>query len=400
VSTIINVIITMILNYGVKQMSYPVDNIINILTRISPQGLAFANFGLATLFAPESELPAGFDTDTRRVYNDITSLSADFPSTTETYKAASNWLGGTPAVGELIVYGVDDLDADWTTTLNKARDQYWWFWSFFVKAVYADVTTAVPAIAQWSNGVEAMFPNCQTGAEAVKIRDPNDATDIATTLTTSGVRTTYTFAHATNPYAGIASAKWLAVVNYSAERSTITLEFKKLAGVDAESLTGTEYNAMQLDTKKAVFYTAVDLQGSTDNGRIINTWTHSTFGEYIDDVVNLAAFVNSLKVTLYNTLANNVTKVGQDPVGQDLLLGAARSVGEQYILNDYLGPRNYTDPDDGIVKFTAGYEILTKPEDILDLSGPDRAARKSAPIRIRVFRKGAIHHVDVTVDVY
>lgn len=380
-------------------MSYPVDKIINILTRISPQGLAFANFGLATLFAPEAELPVGFDPDTRRVYSSITALSEDFASTTETYKAASKWLGGIPANSELIVYGVLAADADWTTTLNKARDAYWWFWSFFTVDVYADLT-AVDEIADWSNGVEAMFPNCQTGTEAAKIRDPNDITDIATLLTTAGYRTTYTFVHATDPYAGIASAKWLAVVNYSADRSTITLEFKKLSGTDAEDLTDTAYNAMLQDTKKAVFYTKVDLQGSTDAGRIINTYTHSTFGEYIDDVVNLAAFVNSLKVTLYNTLANNVTKVGQDPVGQSLLLNSAEAVCEQYIANDYLGPRNYTDPDDGVDKFTAGYEILTKPEDILDLSDPDRAARKSAPIRIRVFRKGAIHHVDVSVDVY
>lgn len=380
-------------------MSYPVDKIINILTRISPQGLAFANFGLATLFAPEAELPIGFDPDTRRVYSSITALSEDFASTTETYKAASKWLGGIPANSELIVYGVLAADADWTTTLNKARDAYWWFWSFFTVDVYADLT-AVDEIADWSNGVEAMFPNCQTGTEAAKIRDPNDITDIATLLTTAGYRTTYTFVHATDPYAGIASAKWLAVVNYSADRSTITLEFKKLSGTDAEDLTDTAYNAMLQDTKKAVFYTKVDLQGSTDAGRIINTYTHSTFGEYIDDVVNLAAFVNSLKVTLYNTLANNVTKVGQDPVGQSLLLNTAEAVGEQYIANDYLGPRNYTDPDDGVVKFTAGYEILTKPEDILDLSDPDRAARKSAPIRMRLFRKGAIHFVDVSIDVY
>lgn len=380
-------------------MSYNVDNIINVLTRISPQGLAFANFGLATLFAPETELPAGFDPDTRRVYNSITSLSVDFDSATETYKAASKWLGGIPANGELIVYGVDDLDADWTTTLDKARNQYWWFWSFFTEAVYA-AEADVLDIASWSDVNEAMFPNSQTGVSATAIRDPNDATDIATQLTTLGYRYTYTFAHATDPYAGIASAKWLAVVNYQASNSTITLEFKKLAGTAAEDLTDTEYNAMKLDTKKAVFYTAVDLQGSTDAGRIINTFTHSTFGEYIDDVVNLAAFVNALKVALYNTLANSTTKVGQDPIGQALLNGAAATVCEQYILNDYLGPRNYVDPDDGITKFTEGYEILTKAEDILNLSDPERAARESAPIEIRIYRKGAIHHVNVSVDVY
>jgi hypothetical protein len=173
-----------------------------------------------------------------------------------------------------------------------------------------------------------------------------------------------------------------------------------LSGVAAESLTTTEYNAMEQNTTKAVFYTVVDLQGSTDNGRVINTVTHSAFGEYIDDVVNLAAFVNSAKVTLYNLVYNQTTKLGQDPVGQATILGGARTFCEQYLRNDYLGPRNYIDPDDGVEKFTVGYEILTQPEEILNLLEPDRNARKAAPVRIRIFRKGAIHKAPVDISVY
>lgn len=155
-----------------------------------------------------------------------------------------------------------------------------------------------------------------------------------------------------------------------------------------------------MKAKKAVFYTVIDMQGQEDNGRIINSWTHSTYGEYIDDVVNLDAFINDLLVTVYNAKANQTTKLAQEPADQNVLLTAARESCERYISNRYLGARNYTDPDDGLVKFTRGYEILTKPEDILSLSDSERGQRKSAPIRIRVFRAGAIHAVDITVDVY
>ena len=41
-----------------------------------------------------------------------------------------------------------------------------------------------------------------------------------------------------------------------------------------------------------------------------------------------------------------------------------------------------------------------KPEDILKLSDSDRNARKCAPVNVRIFRAGAIHAVDITVDVY
>lgn len=380
-------------------MGYNVDNIIRINTRISPAGLGFANFAAAVLFAPESELPVGFDTDTYRTYDSLTALSVDFASTDETYLAANRWLGGIPATKSVIVWGVDDLDADWTTTLNKVRNDLFWFWSFFTKAVYANLTD-VAEIADWHNSNETFFMNCQTGTSSDDIRDPVETADIATTLTTSGVRTTSTFVHATDPYAGIALCKYFAAVNYSATNSTITGEFKKLSGVAAESLTDSEYGAMRQATKKAVFYSVVELQGSVDAGRVINTFTHSTFGEFIDDVVNLAAFVNAVKVNLYNTIANSTTKIKQDPTGQALLLGAVREIGETYITNGYLGPRNYTDPDDAVDKFTAGYEILTKAEDILDLLDPDRDARRSAPLRVRIFRAGAIHESIVDIDVF
>lgn len=380
-------------------MAYDVSQIIPITARIVPNGIATANFAEALMFAPQTELPVGFLPDTYRTYTTLTALSVDFPDTTETYKAMVRWLGGTPATRKVKVWGAATADTTITATLNKARNVLWWYWSFFTKDVYADATK-VGLIAAWHDTAESFFMNCQTGTSATAIRVPATTTDISTVLTTSGYRHATTVAHATDPYAGIALCKHFAAVNYSAANSTITGEFKKSPGVAAEDLTDTAYDAMKLDTKKCAFYSLVELQGSNDVGRWLNTWSHSSYGEWMDDVVNLDAFVNGLKVALYNAAAGQVTKLAQTPVGQAVLIGAARGICEQYITNNYLGPRNYTDPDDGLEKYTVGYEILTKPEDILDLSDADRDARKSAAIRIRIFRAGAIHSVPVDIDVY
>lgn len=380
-------------------MSYPASNIIRINARISPAGLGTANFASAMLFAPETELPAGFAVDTYRSYFSMTSIAEDFADTTETYKAAQRWLGGVPATREIKVWGAATADATRAATLNKARNMLWWYWTMWTAPVLA-VKADVLAIAQWCEDNTSMFIDNQVGASATEIRDPADVDDIATQLTSAGFRHAYTVAHATDGYAGSALAKHFAAVNYSADRSTITGEFKKSPGVVAEELSDTAYTAMQSDKKKAVFYTVVDNQGSTDSGRWLNTLTHSTYGEFIDDVVNLDACVNFLTTALYNTVANQTTKLAQTPVGQAVLIGSARAVMQQFINNGYLGPRNYTDPDDGLEKYTAGFEILTKAEDILDLSDADRNARKSAPLRIRLFRAGAIHIVDVDLDVY
>lgn len=380
-------------------MSFNIDSIIPINVDIAPQGLGFANFGSATLFAPEDELPSGFAVDTRRVYTSLTALSVDFSDTTETYKAARYWLSGTPRMPSLTVWGTADADTTWTATLNKARNQFWWFFTFVTADVYAALDDA-EEIAQWCNDNRSWFENCQTGTSATAIRNPATTTDIASELTTQGLRFAGTMAHATDPYAGIKLCVLFGKVNYGATNSTITGEGKVLSGVAGESLTGTAYAAMQLPTKKCQFYTQVENRGSVDAGRVINSWSHSSYGEYMDDVINLEAFVNGIGVTLYNAVFNQPTKLGQDPVGQSVLIGEAKAFCEQYIANGYLGPRNYIDPDDGLTKFTVGYEILTQPEDILNLSTPDRAARKSAPLRIRIFRRGAIHSVPVDISVY
>lgn len=379
-------------------MSLDASQIINIVTRISPQGLANANFGLAMLFAPELELPVGFNVNTFRTYTSMTDLAVDFDSATETNKAAARFMQMTPTPQQIQVFArsnVTDTDTI-IETLDIAANLTWWYWTFFTEDIYS-VEADVKLIADWLdlNGRYAF--NCSTAAN---IRDPVITADIASELTTTGQRHISTFSHATDDYAGHALAAWFASVNYSIPGSTITGEFKKLPGVAAEDLTGTEYAAMQQVTKKAVFYTQVDLQGSTDLGRVINSWSHSAFGEFVDDVVNLDAFVNALRVVLFNAVANQTTKLPQTPAGQQLLLTETQNICEQFIANGYLGPRTWTNPDTGLEEDVPGYVILTKAEDILTISAADRADRKSAPVRVRIFRAGAIHAVDVTVDVF
>lgn len=379
-------------------MSFPATKIINVTARISPAGLGFANFASATIFAPAAEVTtAGTTVNTRKTYFTLQDVAEDFVETSQTYKAAAAWLGGTPQTQEVTIWMTDALDASLEATLNKARDAFWWYWTFFTPDILA-VAANVSEIAAWCEENASMFVDNQTGTAATNIRDQNKTDDIASTLTTAGYRHAYTAAHATDGNSGTYLAKQFAAVNYSADRSTITGEFKKSPGLVAEDLTGSAIVAME--AKNATFYPIVELQGSQDVGRWLNTKTHSTYGEFIDDVVNLDAFINTLTVRLYNALANVTTKLEQTPRGQAVLLATARQVGQQYIDNSYLGPRNYVDPDDGIEKYTIGFEILTKPEDILDLSTEDRSARKSAPIRMRLFRAGAIHAVDVAVDVY
>ncbi|MNE86410.1 hypothetical protein D3C80_1835070 [compost metagenome] len=104
-------------------------------------------------------------------------------------------------------------------------------------------------------------------------------------------------------------------------------------------------------------------------------------------------------MNLYNALANFPTKLAQTPEDQQVLIDAAAQNGQRFIDNGYLGARQYTSPETGEQILSDGYEILTKAEDILGLTDAERAERLAAPIIMRLFRAGAIHAVDVTVNV-
>lgn len=378
-------------------MAMPADQIIEVNARFAMGGLGFANFGTITVFADPGEVPVNMNFDTRKTYLSLQELADDFPEGTETYKAASAWLGGTPKGRQLTVWASDLYDATPEVTLNKARNAFWWYWTVFTEDVVSDKGVCED-IAAWCEQNGSMFINSQYGANVIDIRNQTVPDDIASLLTLGGYRHVFTATHKSDPYSGLRLAKHFALVNYNADNSTITGEFKKSPGLVAEDLKGDEIAAMR--AKNAVFYSIVELQGSQDIGRWLNTKTHSTYKEFIDDVVNLDAFINYLTVRLYNALANAPTKLQQTPRGQAVLLAVARQVGEQYIANGYLGPRNYIDPDDGEEKYTIGFEILTKAEDILDITPEERDERLAAPIRMRLFRAGAIHRVIVDLDIF
>lgn len=378
-------------------MSYSAEKIIQINTAMRAAGLGFANFASACLFVTEAEAPAGFEPDTFREYSRIDELQVDFASATQAYQAANRWLGGIPATRSLFVYVMSDEDSSIVDSLGKARNQRWWYFTFLTAANLESLDT-VESVAQWADSNGSFFVNSQTGTNCSAIRDLNTDEDIASRLTTLGIRHAATFANAEDANSGQALMKHFAAVNYNGVNTTITGEGKKSPGVYAESLTTTEYTAME--QKHAVFYTQVDLQGSTDMGRWLNTKTHSSYGEYIDDVINLDAFVNGLTVTLYNTIIGATRKIPQTPVGQAIINGAVRRFCQKYIDNGYLGARNYINPDTGEDDFTNGFEVLTTADDILFISDEQRDNRESAPIRVRIFRAGAIHKAIVDIDIY
>lgn len=386
-------------------MSYPVEKIINLVTRIRPGGIGTANYGQGMLFAPAGELIVGpsFPVKTFLDFGSLADLAGYFATTTETYKAAAKWFGGIPRPQELRVYLMDNEAPGIQTAeeaINDAIDQnIWWYWTMFTAAEYdisGDAGVALKALqVTCDDAGKFLIVAAQDPAD---IRNPAIDTDTASILTLQGTRRGFVFCHADgdDAYGGNTLAGIFSRVLFNAPNGVISGEFKKLPGVTAESLTLTAYNAMK--AKGAVFYTVVETGGQVDNGRVINSITTSAFNESIAAVFNLDAFVNAATVNIYNSVANEQV-VPQTPQGQNVPITAAKETGEQYITNGYLGPREYVDNETGETKISRGYEVTTKPEDVFLLSEADRTARKLYPINMRLFPAGETWQVDVLVDV-
>ena len=396
-------------------MSYSVDNIVPSTYIVTQKGLSVINFASAILYAPESDNTGGttLAPDTYLDFSDLTEVAKYFPETTETYVAASAYLGGSPSTQTITIYTRDDTDPTWTTTLNKARNQIFRYFQFVTKPIYDEAapytaSSDLVEIAAWCESAPngpAIFANCQSSVANVDaIRNNADSTDICSVLAASGYTRTFTMANKSKAtelevtnYAGIRQCKWFGSVAYTGVDTTITGEYKVLSGVTAEDLQPSDYDTMKLATKNCQFYTVISSPGSTVNGNTINSKMAS--GDWMDDIVNLDAFANTLQTSIYNTIAG-VGKLPYTPQGYQLVLTTAQLVGEQFIQNGYLGPRNYTDASGNPNAFTAGYEMLSTAEDILNATTTERTTRTTPPLQMQIFRAGAIHIVNVVVEVY
>lgn len=375
-------------------MPYPAENIINIVTQIRSAGLGTANFGAGMVFADaDSTTSAGFAEGSYRDYGGATAVAVDFNIASDPYLAALAWFSAVPKPKTLRIYRRQTDDSPLESFNDAINKRIWFYWFEFETSVRAS-DADVLALAAAADAESKFFAFTSNSAA---IRDPSATTDIASAAKAQGTRRFFVMSHATAPYAGFELAAVFSRVNFNAANTTITGEFKKLPGIVAEDLDQTSYSAMV--QKGAVFYTQVETGGEVDYGRVINSKTTSTFGEFIDDVFNLDAFVNYLRVAEYNAVATVPTKLKQTPDGQQVLIDAGVQIGERFIDNGYLGARNYTDEETGEQKVSRGYLMLSKAEDILSITDAERSARGAAPIRMRVHRAGAIHSVDVTVNV-
>jgi hypothetical protein len=182
-------------------------------------------------------------------------------------------------------------------------------------------------------------------------------------------------------------------VNFNGNKTAITLKFKQEPGISAESIT--ESQAAALKAKNCnVFANYSNDTAIIQEGVMAN-------GYFFDEVHGLDWLQNDLQTAVYNLLYTSQTKVPQTNAGINRILATLESRLDQAVANGLLAPGQWGGPDVGALVagqyLTKGYYLYAPSVD--SQSQADREARKAPVIQVAVKLAGAVHFVDVIVNV-
>lgn len=182
-------------------------------------------------------------------------------------------------------------------------------------------------------------------------------------------------------------------VNFNANRTTITMMFKQAPTIVAESLSNTQANVL------ADKYCNVFVNYSNDTA-IIQKGVVSN-GTFFDEVHGLDWLVDAMQNNVYNLLYQSTTKIPQTDEGQTTLMTGVAQACEEGRNNGLIASGIWNADGFGQLsrgdELPLGYYIYAASVYLQDQS--EREKRHSQPIQVAVKLAGAIHDVDVLVNV-
>ncbi|RTQ01297.1 DUF3383 family protein [Enterobacter sp. WCHEn045836] len=418
-------------------MAYSVDNIIPVNVIIGAAGLGYADFTSAFVFAdaadlrppplepgiltekkkriktqsgksllpesvPKTARGETFPVDTFRDYSGVTEVGEDFSIDSDIYLIATRFFAQIPRPPSLSVWMKKPEDENLIETVNKANEAAWRYNYFFKTADFTEENLLV--LSDWSDNTGHPVWYTSTSAETI---DQAVTDDIVSRLAKKGNRhmlVGWRAPEAVEPdpsqaHTMVQVAATFAKFRPNGLNTAITAEYQVLPGVDGDELKTRHYNALK--AKKAVFFTPIELAGQKDTSRVINSVSMSSYGEFIDDVINIDVLKNHLQVDGYNHIANVGTKRPLTPKGYAGLLNVLNDTLKRFYNNGVLGEGMYVDEVTGAEKTAKfGYIVLSVPEDVLKLTPAQRKKREFPPTKILVIlaRAGHIAELNVTVE--
>lgn len=333
---------------------------------------------------------------TTRVFT-ITSVATGAESSIDYLAAPTSGLNLAPlfkmtsATGGVKTAGLDAETPVEAVTACKVKSNLWYGCMFAADTAISDAEHL--AVADY---IEALSPGriygINTSAAATLI--PDDETQIGYKVSAGGYNRTFVHYSSTSDYAVASIFGRLFTVDFTAQNSTLTLMYKVMPGVTAETLDETQAQALEdID---------VNVYAAYDNDTSIIQYGTMGSGVFIDEIYGLDWLANAMQTDLFNALYTTTTKIPQTDEGSHYLLTVATGTCGEAVNNGLVAPGTWTSSKEfGQLKtgqfLTRGFYLYVAP--MSTQSQADREARKCPPIQAAVKLAGAVHTIDAIINV-
>ena len=218
-------------------------------------------------------------------------------------------------------------------------------------------------------------------------------TDIGSRLKALNLKRTLCQYSSSNPYAAVSLLARILTTNYNANNTVITLMYKQEPGIVAEQLSATEIGALEAKNIN-VFVAYNNNTAIVEQGKMSN-------GYFIDEVTGTDWLALAIQTEIFNALYTSTTKIPQTDSGVHTLLTVTEGVCSQGVVNGLLAPGVWNTQGFGSLNqgdyLPKGFYVYAA--SVNTQLSADRAARKSPPIQVAAKLAGAIHTVDVIINV-
>ena len=223
--------------------------------------------------------------------------------------------------------------------------------------------------------------------------DGTSTTDIAAKLKAALYKRSFCQYSSSSAYAAASIFGRAFTVNFQGNNTTITLKFKQEPGVTAEGLNTTQ--AAALKAKNCNVFVKYD-----NDTAIIQEGVMSN-GYFFDEVHGLDWLQNDVQTAVYNLLYTSPTKIPQTDAGINRIVATVNERLEQGVANGLVAPGQWNGPAFGALTsgqyLSTGYYSYAPP--VASQSQADREARKAPVTQSAIKLAGAVHFVDVIINV-
>lgn len=217
--------------------------------------------------------------------------------------------------------------------------------------------------------------------------------DIASQLKSLGYKRTFVQYSSSNAHAAASIFGRAFTVNFDGSNTTLTIKFKQEPGVAAETLTSSQAATLR-DKNCNVFVRYNNDTSIIQEGVMVN-------GYFFDEVHGTDWLQNDVQTAVWNLLYTSPTKVPQTDAGVNQILTTINQRLEQSVVNGLVAPGVWNAPGFGALNqgdtLSTGYYTYAPP--VATQSQADREARKAPVIQCAIKLAGAVHFVDVLINV-